>query len=85
MTDFNLEYYRAFYYVAQYGSISKAADALYLSQPAVTRSIQKLEEELRCVLFTRTRGMQLTYEGSVLFEQVRAAFGALAAGEKELM
>ena len=42
MLNFNLEYYRAFYSVAQLGSISKAAEALCLSQPAVTRSVQKL-------------------------------------------
>jgi len=85
MIDFNLEYYRAFYYVAQLHSITKAADALFLSQPAVTRSIKQLEECMRCRLFLRTsRGMQLTHEGDVLFTHVSKAFDELIAGEKEL-
>lgn len=37
--DFNLEYYRAFYYAAKFGSYSKAAEHLYLTQPAVSQSI----------------------------------------------
>ena len=85
MEYFNLEYYRAFYYVAQLGSISKAADALCLSQPAVTRSVQKLEEQLAQPLFTRTaKGMQPTAGGTVLFSHIAAAFAELLAGEQAL-
>lgn len=85
MLDFNLEYYRAFYYVAQLGSISKAAEALYLSQPAVTRSIRKLEEILHCSLFARgSRGMKPTAEGEMLFRHVSKAFSEMITGEKEL-
>ena len=53
MLDFNLEYYRAFYYVAQLGSVSRAADALFLSQPNITRTIKQLEKHLGCQLFSR--------------------------------
>lgn len=85
MLDFNLEYYRAFYYVSQLGSISRAANALCLSQPAVTRSIQKLEEDLACSLFLRTpKGMEQTAAGKVLFSHIAKAFEEMLAGEKEL-
>jgi DNA-binding transcriptional LysR family regulator len=85
MIDFNLEYYRAFYYVAQLGSVSKAAEALFLSQPAITRSIQQLEKRLGCKLFARvSRGMQMTSEGRTLFEHVDRAFGELITAEKTL-
>ena len=85
MLNFNLEYYRAFYSVAQLGSISKAAEALCLSQPAVTRSVQKLEQQLAQPLFTRTgKGMRLTAGGTVLFSHIAAAFAELLAGEQAL-
>jgi len=85
MIDFNLEYYRAFYYVAQLGSVSKAAEALFLSQPAISHSIKQLESHLGCKLFTRvSRGMQLTNEGKILCEHVDKAFGELIAAEKTL-
>lgn len=85
MLDCNLEYYRSFYYVARLHSITKAADALFLSQPAITRSIKLLESHLGCRLFVRTsKGMQLTHEGDVLFTHVSKAFDSLIAGEHEL-
>ena len=44
--NINFELYRIFYVVARCGNISKAANELYISQPAVSKSIKKLEEEL---------------------------------------
>ncbi|MDL2293397.1 LysR family transcriptional regulator [Ruminococcaceae bacterium OttesenSCG-928-D13] len=85
MIDCNLEYYRAFYYVAQLASISKAANALYLSQPSVTRSIKKLEEYHGVSLFARDyKGAHLTTEGEQLFQNVDIAFSSLIEGEKLL-
>ena len=85
MLDFNLEYVRAFYYTAQLKSVSKAAEALFLSQPAVSNSIKSLEKRLHCQLFTRkARGMELTYEGEMLYERVSRAFDELFAAEKDL-
>jgi len=85
MLDFNLDYYRTFYYVAKFKSISKAAGALYLSQPAVTRSIKQLENHLRCSLFRRTyRGMLLTNEGNILYTHVSKAIEELIIGEQNL-
>ena len=67
--DQNLSQYRIFYAVAKAGNISRAAKELYISQPAISKSISKLEDSLNTVLFTRnSRGVQLTDEGQVLFE-----------------
>lgn len=60
----NLSQYRIFYAVAKAGNISRAAKELYISQPAISKSISKLEDSLNTVLFTRnSRGVQLTDEG----------------------
>lgn len=81
----NLSQYRIFYAVAKAGNISKAAKELYISQPAISKSISKLEDSLNTTLFTRnSRGVQLTEEGQVLFEHTQAAFEELNMGEQEL-
>lgn len=81
----NLNYYKAFYMVAKYKNISKAADALFISQPAISKSLSRLEENLGCVLFSRTsRGVSLTADGEILYERIREAFAAIEAGEEEL-
>ena len=83
--DQNLSQYRIFYAVAKAGNISKAAKELYISQPAISKSISKLEDTLGTTLFTRnSRGVQLTEEGQILFEHTRAAFEELQIGEQEL-
>ena len=83
--DQNLSQYRVFYAVAKAGNISKAAKELYISQPAISKSISKLEDTLNTTLFTRnSRGVQLTGEGQILFEHTRAAFEELAVGEQKL-
>ncbi|MBQ1942720.1 MAG: LysR family transcriptional regulator, partial [Clostridia bacterium] len=42
----NLELYRVFYAVAKCGSLTKAAEELYISQPAVSQSIKQIESQL---------------------------------------
>ena len=70
----SFDYYRAFYYVAKYGSISQAAEALMNNQPNVSRTIKNLESELNCTLFVRSRkGVELTPEGEMLYAHVAAA------------
>ena len=81
----HLSQYKIFYEVARTGNISKAAKELYISQPAISKAISKLEESLNTLLFLRSsRGVQLTEEGEILFEHVRAAFESLTRGEEEL-
>ncbi|MBR1796509.1 MAG: LysR family transcriptional regulator [Clostridiales bacterium] len=53
--------------IAEYGSINKASEALYVSQPSLTASLQALEKEVGFTIFTRNgRGVSLTEEGSDL-------------------
>lgn len=81
--NFNL--YHIFYTVAKCKNISGAANQLYISQPAISKSISKLEQNLNTTLFTRSsRGVALTMEGEILFKQVEAAFNALRQGEERL-
>lgn len=62
---------RAFCQVASLGSISRAAESLYLSQPAVTLQIQALEREFGVRLFERQgRRLTLTDEGNLLHAKV---------------
>lgn len=83
--DQTLSYYRIFYAVASTGNISKAAKELYISQPAISKSIQKLEENVGVKLFTRSsRGVTLTPEGELLFTHVKSAFETLTIGEDKL-
>lgn len=81
----NYEYYRTFYYVAKYNSFTKAANVLCSNQPNVTRSMNRLEEELGCRLFERNnRGVTLTPEGERLFGHVAVAQEQLQQAEEEL-
>ena len=81
----NYEYYRLFYYVCKYHSITRAANVLRMSQPNVTRALNRLEEQLGCKLLVRsTRGVTMTPEGEVLFAHVEIAQEQLQAGKSEL-
>ena len=81
----NLNLYRIFYEVAKCRNLSAAAKKLYISQPAVSKSISRLEENLGAVLFCRTsRGVSLTPEGELLCRHVEEALTALQSGEESL-
>lgn len=78
----NLSAYRIFYTVAQKGNISYAAKELYISQPAISKAIAKLEENLGASLFYRSsRGVVLTEEGKQLYEHTKKAFEEFEEGE----
>ena len=65
--DFNA--YKTFYAVAVFESFSKAAEELCISQPSVSYSIKKLEDELNVTIFDRINtGMSLTEEGKLISE-----------------
>ena len=85
MNEVNYEAYKYFYQVAINKSISKAALALNVSQPAVTWQIKSLEEVIGITLFTRTkRGVTLTEEGKVLFNYVDKGIEAFTNGQNAL-
>lgn len=68
----DLELYRIFCIVVEHKNISKAAKSMYISQSAITQSIQKLEGNLGGKVFYRSRnGVELTEEGRSLYEYVK--------------
>lgn len=71
--------------VAEVGSVTRAAELLHLVQPAVTRQIRTLEQELGVPLFERTRqGMHPTEAGSVMVERARRALNELERARAEV-
>lgn len=80
--DFSLSAYRIFNAVAKTENISVAAKELYISQPAISKAIAKLEQSMSVSLFTRnSRGVKLTDEGKQLYNYTRIAFDTLREGE----
>ena len=80
-----LSLYHIFYVTARCGNISRASRELFISQPAVSKAIRKLEEILQTVLFRRSsRGVSLTEDGKLLYSHVQEAFDALDAAEQTL-
>ena len=68
----DLELYKVFCEVVKYKNISKTAESLYLSQSAITQSIQKLEVLLGGKVFYRNKtGVELTEEGKNLYEYIK--------------
>lgn len=85
ISESNLNRYRLFCAVAECESISKAAELNYISQPAISKAIIKMEESLGTVLFNRNhRGVTLTDEGKVFYDELKAAFDIIKAGEDKL-
>ena len=81
----NLSNYRIFFEVAKQGNISKAAESLYISQPAISKTIVRLEDNLNVKLFKRnSRGVSLTEEGEVLFRHVQEAIHHIEEAESAL-
>ncbi|HBF86070.1 MAG TPA: hypothetical protein DDW54_00165 [Clostridiales bacterium] len=79
----DLDLYRIFYIVAKYGNLTKASEELFISQPAVSQAIRKLEEQLGGKLFDRkSRGIVLTETGGKqMFEIVQDALNMLKNAE----
>ena len=81
----NLDWYRVFFQLAKSGSFSKASKDLFVTQPAVSRTIAQLEDSLGCELFYRSRnGVTLTEQGKVLYENLVNAFDSISAAEKAI-
>ena len=69
----DLKHLQSFVAVVQYGSFTKAAEKLYLSQPTISTHIHLLEEELRSCLMIRTkRSVEITPRGQELYECARS-------------
>ena len=67
------------------GSISKAANVLFISQPAITKSIKKLENELEITFFNRSpKGVSLTENGKIFYEFIKNGIESFTNGEHKL-
>ena len=84
----NLNQLRHFYTVICQGSFSKAAEALFVSQPAISKSVNELEGYLGMALVERaSRGkeLRLTEHGKVLFHYARSIFALEQAASNEML
>ena len=80
----DLELYRVFYAVAKHKHMTKASEELHISQPAISQSIKKLEDQLGGTLFLRSnKGMELTEEGKMFYEYVKGALELINNAENE--
>jgi len=81
----DLELYKIFHTVAYYKNISRAAESLFISQPAVSKSIKNLENAVHVKLFSRnSKGVTLTTEGEIFYEYIEKALRLITDGEKAL-
>ncbi|RHR27631.1 LysR family transcriptional regulator [Clostridium sp. AF19-22AC] len=81
----NFSKYKIFLSVAENGSISKSANQLFISQPAISIAIKKLEDNLNTTLFIRkSKGVELTESGRILYDSVKRAFNILSDTENSL-
>ncbi len=82
--NIDLELYRIFYTVAKNNHMTKASEELHISQPAISQSIKKLENQLGGTLFLRSnKGMELTEEGKMFYEYVKGALELINNAENE--
>lgn len=82
--NIDLELYRIFYIVAKNKHMTRASEELHISQPAISQSIKKLEEQLGGTLFLRSnKGMELTKEGEMFYDYVKAALELFKNAENE--
>ena len=78
----NLSLYNIFLAVAEAGSTLGAAKTLFISQPAVSKAISKLEASLEVSLFVRSKkGVRLTDDGLILYDRIKNAFEYIDEGE----
>lgn len=75
--DYNL--FKIFIEVAKVGNITKASENLFITQPAVTQALNRLEEALNCKLFIRqSKGVQLTDYGKLIYDDVCQSFNIIS-------
>lgn len=81
----NYELYKTFYSVAKNKNITKASHELMISQPAVSKSIKTLEDQVGCTLFIRNKyGVSLTEEGETFYKNIKPAIEMIEHAEETL-
>lgn len=84
-SNFDFNKYRAFYAVAECKSFSRATELLHVSQPAISRSVKELEEQLDTQLFIRgNKSVKLTENGEKLMGYVQNAFNNILMAERSI-
>ena len=82
--NIDFELYRIFYVVAKNGNITRASEELLISQPAISKSIKNLEEQLGGQLFVRSkRGVVLTEEGKAFYNYIKQAIEYISSAENK--
>lgn len=85
LTD-HLEKLKYFYQIAKLGSMRKASQTLFITQPSLTKSIKNLEEALGFTLFNRLpTGIKLTDQGKTLYEYCHSLFASVKDIEQKLL
>ena len=80
----DLELYRIFYVVAKNKHMTRASEELFISQPAISQAIKKLESQLGGTLFLRSnKGMELTEEGKMLYSYIKDAIELINNAEAD--
>ena len=83
--NINLELYKVFYYVAKNENISRAANEMLISQPAISKSIKTLENQIDAKLFIRKRdGVELTEVGIKLYKKIKNAMELITSAEEDI-
>ncbi|UKI13711.1 MAG: LysR family transcriptional regulator [Clostridiales bacterium] len=81
----NIQYLKYAVEVARIGSISRAAEELYIAQPNLSRAIKELEKDLGITIFDRnSKGMTLTHDGERLIEYGKAILRQINEVEKRV-
>jgi DNA-binding transcriptional LysR family regulator len=84
-SDLNLNQLKAFYYAASCGSITRAAEKLFITQPAVTLQIKALEDRHSVQLFIRRKKkLELTPSGKLLYQVAEKIFALVEDAERVL-
>lgn len=85
-SNINYNLYKSFLVVYETGNISKAAEILYISQPAVSHNIKELEKQLGIQLFfKRASGVSPTSEADILYKYISSAFNSIWKGEHTIL
>ncbi|MFC5663891.1 LysR family transcriptional regulator [Kitasatospora misakiensis] len=83
--DLDLRKLRYFVAVAEHRHFGRAAEALFIAQPVLSRQIRAFEQELGCPLFTRTtRSVELTPAGRQLYEEARGITATVAGAVRRV-
>ena len=83
--NISLELYKVFYFVAKNKSITRAANELLISQPAISKSIKTLEDQINTQLFIRKReGVELTDTAEKIYSKIKDAMDLIDSAEDDI-